>query len=1006
MRPVQIRLPSLSRARAIAIEAAEVSLAAILALGVIALVAAERSRAAERAACPAERPAAMVATDPELCRRLESVVRNPSAMSLPDYEEQLSAYFGHYCHRNAAAGWVRDKHVRDTGPFTATLSDGAWSGTYNGTHAPVVIWYSPEMVEWLKANRAAESTSAPPPVPNGAIMVKEMYPDPGSLCRAADPEKLFPTRGAAVMIRDDKASHDGWFWGWYGFGSDSGWAPDWPNPDNSLPNMGFAQYCMNCHASAKDNLTFADPRNIAGEPGEPLNYLSQDFFTPAPSPSRHAGVVLPPNDVPRLGEPLYRQDDAVVAALKAYVAKIPTWDDVSKMPSETYDNTWVGAGGPDASDTFLTASQCIGCHDAGSTGLQFDMTKPNPHGDDLLNMSPYATWRTSPMGLGGRDPIFFAQLASETQSFHPDVAGLVEDTCLGCHGILGQRQFHIDEHAKSNACPPFTRAMVDAVPWPDDNPTAPHANYGMLARDGISCTSCHRMVFGEKADAVAGEPQNACIAERQAFLNPDNSGFARTFTGSFFVGSPSELVGPFETPKVKPMQNALGNTPVHDASMSSSEVCGSCHTVHLPVLKDGKTLAHVYEQTTYAEWAFSAFRVGKTADGKELPFGQGEEWQSCQDCHMPSTEADGSPTMSRIASIQEKSNFPAADNTLPAADIDLPVREGFARHTLVGLNVFLVKMAQQFPDVLGIRTQDPMLTNGVAPLVATEQAMLDQAATKTATIAVSEVSAAGGILSATVKVTSATGHKFPSGVGFRRAFVGFRVLDQNGDALWESGRTNAAGVIVDDKGEPIDGELWWKDDCSAHLEPGERPHQPHFEEIASQSQAQIYQELVSTPPEGAAAPICGHDAAPAGELTTSFLSICAEVKDNRILPKGYLPLQSRIAIAKALGAGEDLAEDAGATAVGGDPDYAAGGGDSLVYKVPLADLGGAPASVEATLYYQAIPPFYLQDRFCTAEGDDAERLYFLVGRLNLEGTEAAGWKLEVASSGPTAVPAE
>jgi hypothetical protein len=43
--------------------------------------------------------------------------------------------------------------------------------------------------------------------------------------------------------------------------------------------MGFAQYCMNCHASAANNLTFASPKNIQGEAGQPLNFLSQDFFT-------------------------------------------------------------------------------------------------------------------------------------------------------------------------------------------------------------------------------------------------------------------------------------------------------------------------------------------------------------------------------------------------------------------------------------------------------------------------------------------------------------------------------------------------------------------------------------------------------------------------------------------------------------------------------------------------------------------------------------------------------
>ena len=42
--------------------------------------------------------------------------------------------------------------------------------------------------------------------------------------------------------------------------------------------MGFGQYCTNCHASAKDNSTFASLKNIKGEPGEPLVFLSQNFF--------------------------------------------------------------------------------------------------------------------------------------------------------------------------------------------------------------------------------------------------------------------------------------------------------------------------------------------------------------------------------------------------------------------------------------------------------------------------------------------------------------------------------------------------------------------------------------------------------------------------------------------------------------------------------------------------------------------------------------------------------
>ena len=57
------------------------------------------------------------------------------------------------CHRNEAGGWKVDKRVRDTGPWIGTFASGKWSGQGFGTHAPVLIWYSPQMYEWLKANR-------------------------------------------------------------------------------------------------------------------------------------------------------------------------------------------------------------------------------------------------------------------------------------------------------------------------------------------------------------------------------------------------------------------------------------------------------------------------------------------------------------------------------------------------------------------------------------------------------------------------------------------------------------------------------------------------------------------------------------------------------------------------------------------------------------------------------------------------------------------------------------
>ena len=125
-----------------------------------------------------------------------------------------------------------------------------------------------------------------------------------------------------------------------------------------------------------------------------------------------------------------------------------------------------------------------------------------------------------------------------------------------------------------------------------------------------------------------------------------------------------------------------------------------------------------------------------------------------------------------------------------------------------------------------------------------------------------------------------------------------------------------------------------------------------------------------------------------------FLSICTKVKDNHLLPHGYLPEDQRIDISLALGADKEMAIDAGSTAVGNDPDHPDGssnGTDSLVYCVPAEELDGIPASASVQLYFQATPPFYLQNRFCTAQGDDHDWLYVMAGHLNLDGTTAEGW---------------
>jgi hypothetical protein len=955
--------------------------------------------------------------DPGRCEKLESQLAHPGQFvsrgqaQLDRYEPVMAEFMEKLCYR----AWPHDATARDTGPYTATLVNGQLKSQAYNQHAVSRVWYSPPMFAWMETNRPEDESKAPAlphAIPNGSMMVKEMWTPPlerwaGTCWDCVKPDGS----GAVFWIRDDQTFSTGWFGSWYG----PGWSPAWPAAaSNPLTGSGEggSQFCSNCHAATVSGNTFVSMRNYEGK--NVHRFLTQLVPNIPPATPHHELVALPPNRVGRLGEALYDYDESFVQTFKSTLAS-PDWANVDRMPSQTYDDVLVGGKqkvvlGKDPV-YFQTSTQCIGCHTPFATGLQYDMATPVPASEQaklrgsLFDHSPYGLWAASPMGLAGRDPIFFAQLESE-QKFHPEYSRLIQDTCLQCHGIMGQRQYALDTETNGN-CGQFQRSIGNAVPYPSGNPTAVNASYAALARDGISCTTCHHVVLGADAEKYRSLPANRCVAQKQASFNPPatHSGFALTFTGTFFVGPPNELYGPFENPKLKLMENSLDIKPIHNSTtLMSSEMCGSCHTIHLPVLDNPqgnqggsaddplKPFPKVYEQATYPEWAFSAYRTG-VADGKPLPLGPGKLAKSCQGCHMPDHDDRGKAYSSKIATVEEFSNYPETDYRLPAGDIDLAPRSPYGKHELVGLNIFLLKMFQQFPDILGVRINNPSgLPGSVAPLVTSAQLMLDQALNATAKIDVTPAwDAAKRTLTAQVKVENKTGHKFPSGVSFRRAFIELEVLDKDGNTLWASGRTSDAGVIVDEKGQPIAGEHWWQPDCSARIPANEQKWQPHYQIITRQDQAQIYQDLSKDK---------------RGFLTTSFLNIDDEVKDNRLLPHGFLSLADRLKISRALGdttpadshMDENMAKAVESKGVDGDKDYEEGNGfDNLTYII--SGLAGSPAMVRVTLYHQSTAPYFLQDRFCVApDGDDTRRLYFLAGHLNLDGTEADGWKLRLVQS--------
>ena len=118
-----------------------------------ALILAAAARASDL--CPDEQPIEQIPPkDPAYCANLDTAMRRPGAVPLDQYEHTLDDFISHYCHRRLADHWAMDKTVRDAGPFIAALANGAWTGNEQATHMPVLIWYSPEMVDWLKKYRA------------------------------------------------------------------------------------------------------------------------------------------------------------------------------------------------------------------------------------------------------------------------------------------------------------------------------------------------------------------------------------------------------------------------------------------------------------------------------------------------------------------------------------------------------------------------------------------------------------------------------------------------------------------------------------------------------------------------------------------------------------------------------------------------------------------------------------------------------------------------------------
>lgn len=404
----------------------------------------------------------------------------------------------------------------------------------------------------------------------------------------------------------------------------------------------------------------------------------------------------------------------------------------------------------------LESSQCARCH------------SNSPFTDALRDgagrpVAPYDLWRGSMMANSGRDPFWRAVVSAEI-AHTPSKKALIEEKCTRCHTPMVR--------PVAESPPGRTLAVLDG----DDD-------RARLARDGVSCTVCHRIA-------------------------PDDLGTPASFTGRFTLEKDAFLYGPHSAPIPGPMPMFTGYTPAFGAQIGRSALCATCHTLITHALEpDGRDTGKVHhEQVPYLEWRNSVFN-----DEVDYPE---PEAASCQACHLPTTDVDGDPIHAAIARNPRGGSFPF-----------VAPRQPFGRHVLVGGNTLIPQILRDNRE-LGPTAPD-------AAFDATIAAARDQLRHRTATLAIADVSRADGVASFAVTVANRAGHKLPTAYPSRRVWLRVVVRDADGTIVFRSGDFDEAGRLVDGTGAVLASERVGG------------PIEPHHRVIEREDRVQIYESVMA-----------------------------------------------------------------------------------------------------------------------------------------------------------------
>ena len=374
------------------------------------------------------------------------------------------------------------------------------------------------------------------------------------------------------------------------------------------------------------------------------------------------------------------------------------------------------------------------------------------------------------------------------------------------------------------------------------------------AMDGVSCSLCHQ-------------------------IQPDNLGRPESFSGQYVLdrstAKPARTIfGPFQETDKQTMRTSVGYDTTYGSHLLQSSFCATCHTLYTPFIDaSGKIGGKFPEQTPYLEWLASNYS-------------HDPDPRSCQQCHMPTVDEKV-----KIA------NF---------APRHVKAKENFAKHHFVGGNSLMLGLLQN-------NVSNLQLTASSSNLARTKQRTKRQLQENTAHININNVKLAAKILTATVQIKSMTGHKFPTGIPGRRAWLHFTVKDARGKIVFESGKVDKDGHISGNDNDTDIGK-----------------YERHYDTITRPDQVQIYEAIMANTD---------------GQVTYTLLRAAHYLKDNRILPIGFRK--------------ETVKDDIKVYGKAATDGNFIGGSDMVTYEVPVS--GQAPYSIQADLLYTSVSSAWISD---------------------------------------------